>query len=253
MQIYINKNGQQLGPFDETKVAEMLRNGQVLPDDFGIKAGQQNWSTLENLFPANAIPIKVEADFVGNQISKLGWILFYLVSFFGLISGITVLLILFGSYRFQGLSYYLGYKPPEIMPLFLIIGVALLIQFLIIHNVMISQLNKKLWNGIGLKTTYSIGYGKSKRRTIMERYRSNRWILFQEHFERFLKNNNLPISGVKITSFTTFGDSFRFPMSIFLYPFQPFIFLNVIPQATNVINSMPLQKEQIIKQIDLSR
>jgi hypothetical protein len=253
MQMFINKNGQQLGPFDEAKVAEMLQSGQLSPNDFGIKQGESSWSKLENLFPANAIPIKVEANFVGNQISKLNWILFYLVSFFAFVSGITVLFFLFATYRFQDLCYYLGYKPPEIMPLFLIIGVVLLIQFLLIHNIMISLLSKKLWNGIGLETIYSRVYGKVKRRIVMRRYRSNRWVLFQEHFERFLKNNNLPTQDVKMTSFAMLGSSFEFPSSLLLFPFQPFIFLIVISQATNVINSMPLQQEQIINQIDLGR
>ncbi len=51
MQIFINKNGQQLGPFEEEKVLEMLRNGQLLPNDFGIKQGQQSWQKLGEMFP----------------------------------------------------------------------------------------------------------------------------------------------------------------------------------------------------------
>jgi GYF domain 2 len=51
MQIYINKNGQQLGPFDEGKVREMLKNGQLLSTDYGIKEGQQRWTQLSGMFP----------------------------------------------------------------------------------------------------------------------------------------------------------------------------------------------------------
>lgn len=55
MQIYVNKNGQQLGPFDESKVLEMLRNGQLSANDLGFKQGQQQWQKLGELFP-NASP-----------------------------------------------------------------------------------------------------------------------------------------------------------------------------------------------------
>ena len=44
MQIYINRNGQQLGAFEESKVIEMLRNGQLSPNDFCIKPGEMKSS-----------------------------------------------------------------------------------------------------------------------------------------------------------------------------------------------------------------
>ncbi len=51
MKMFINKNGQQHGPFDEARVVEMLRNGQFSPNDFGIKDGQQSWQKLGEMFP----------------------------------------------------------------------------------------------------------------------------------------------------------------------------------------------------------
>jgi hypothetical protein len=51
MQMYVSKNGQQLGPFEESKVAEMLQNGQLSPQDLGFKQGQSQWQKLEILFP----------------------------------------------------------------------------------------------------------------------------------------------------------------------------------------------------------
>ena len=50
MQVFINKNGQQLGPFEEQQVAEMLRNGQLSPNDSGFKQGQQQWQPLSTMF-----------------------------------------------------------------------------------------------------------------------------------------------------------------------------------------------------------
>lgn len=51
MQIYISKNGQQHGPFEEGKVLEMLKNGQLSPNDMAIRPGQNQWLPLGNLFP----------------------------------------------------------------------------------------------------------------------------------------------------------------------------------------------------------
>lgn len=61
MQIYINKNNQQLGPFEESKVLEMLSNGQLSSNDLAIKHGESKWQNLGNYYPqfvqkAPAIP-----------------------------------------------------------------------------------------------------------------------------------------------------------------------------------------------------
>lgn len=50
MQIFIHKNGQQLGPFPEAKVAEMLKTGQVAPTDPAWSEGMEKWSPLST-FP----------------------------------------------------------------------------------------------------------------------------------------------------------------------------------------------------------
>lgn len=50
MQIYLSRNNQQVGPFEEAKVLEMLRNGQVSPNDFGIRQGKGQWKTLGEMF-----------------------------------------------------------------------------------------------------------------------------------------------------------------------------------------------------------
>ncbi len=75
MQIYINKNGQQHGPFDEAKILEMLRKGQLSPNDFGIKDGQQNWQKLGEMFPqpkqtANIPPINKPNVQVNQQVMQ---------------------------------------------------------------------------------------------------------------------------------------------------------------------------------------
>jgi hypothetical protein len=51
MSIYISKNNQQTGPFDESKVLEMLDNGQLSPDDFAVRQGGSQWQKLGEMFP----------------------------------------------------------------------------------------------------------------------------------------------------------------------------------------------------------
>jgi hypothetical protein len=51
VQIYINRNGQQLGPFDENAVLQMLNGGQLSPNDLGIRHGESQWQPLGKLFP----------------------------------------------------------------------------------------------------------------------------------------------------------------------------------------------------------
>jgi hypothetical protein len=51
MQIYINKNNQQLGPFAEAKVLEMLKSGELSANDLGIRQGESHWQKLGELYP----------------------------------------------------------------------------------------------------------------------------------------------------------------------------------------------------------
>lgn len=51
MSIYIYKNNRQLGPFEESKVLEMLRNGQLSPNDSAIKQGGIEWQKLSEILP----------------------------------------------------------------------------------------------------------------------------------------------------------------------------------------------------------
>ncbi len=55
MSIYIHRNGQQFGPFEDQQVIEQLRSGQFSPDDMGIHQGETEWKKLSVMFP-NATP-----------------------------------------------------------------------------------------------------------------------------------------------------------------------------------------------------
>ena len=51
MPIYINKNGQQSGPYEEHVVIDQLRNGMLSPNDMGIRHGEASWQRLGDMFP----------------------------------------------------------------------------------------------------------------------------------------------------------------------------------------------------------
>ena len=54
MKIYINKNNQQSGPFEEGQVLEMLRNGQLSAHDLAIREGDKDWQPLGSAFANSA-------------------------------------------------------------------------------------------------------------------------------------------------------------------------------------------------------
>lgn len=51
MQMYIIKNNQQQGPFEESNVLEMFKNGELSANDLGIRNGENQWQKLEDFFP----------------------------------------------------------------------------------------------------------------------------------------------------------------------------------------------------------
>ena len=69
MQIFINKNGTQLGPFPDSQVAEMLRSGQVAGIDLAWSEGMETWKPLSSFaqFQSHADgppPIPSQAPFL---------------------------------------------------------------------------------------------------------------------------------------------------------------------------------------------
>ena len=51
MPIYINKNNQQSGPYEDHVVIDQLRSGMLSPNDLGIRHGETTWRRLGDLFP----------------------------------------------------------------------------------------------------------------------------------------------------------------------------------------------------------
>ncbi|HUR99811.1 MAG TPA: GYF domain-containing protein [Pyrinomonadaceae bacterium] len=74
MPIYVSKDGQQLGPYEDSIVIDQLRNGMLSPDLLGIRQGDASWSRLGELFPAAAHSYMAEPTgsaraFAGSPIS----------------------------------------------------------------------------------------------------------------------------------------------------------------------------------------
>jgi len=51
MPIYINKDGQQTGPYEDHIVIDQLKNGTLSPSDLAINHGGTSWQRLGDMFP----------------------------------------------------------------------------------------------------------------------------------------------------------------------------------------------------------
>lgn len=70
MSIYIYKNGEQSGPFDESIILEKLRIGHLSRKDLAIRTGGTEWQPLEILFPEFAKPSPPHAQAPPSPTSK---------------------------------------------------------------------------------------------------------------------------------------------------------------------------------------
>jgi hypothetical protein len=51
MPIYINKENQQTGPYEDHVIIEQLKNGLLSPNDMAIRHGDASWRRLGDIFP----------------------------------------------------------------------------------------------------------------------------------------------------------------------------------------------------------
>jgi len=70
MQIYVRKNNQQTGPFNEDHVLAGLRDGVYAMSDLAWREGMAGWERLENLYPATPPPIP--SSVVPQKVEQLG-------------------------------------------------------------------------------------------------------------------------------------------------------------------------------------
>lgn len=93
MAIYINKNNQNAGPFDELTVENGLRDGAFSINDLGCREGMSNWQPLSVFFPhiQTHAPITATGGFkcpfcqstqpplIREKVSTAGWVWFILL------------------------------------------------------------------------------------------------------------------------------------------------------------------------------
>lgn len=51
MEVWIGRDGERHGPYQESDVRQWLRSGQVSPDDLGWYDGMRDWQPLSSLYP----------------------------------------------------------------------------------------------------------------------------------------------------------------------------------------------------------
>ena len=78
MSIYISKNNQQVGPFEESAVLEWLKTGQLSGEDFGCRAGEKEWHSLKTLFAIESVQAVTNLLLIGRckickYLSKLNY------------------------------------------------------------------------------------------------------------------------------------------------------------------------------------
>lgn len=62
--IYIFKNNQQSGPYEEHVVLDQLKSGVLSPDDMAVRHGESQWQPLRTLFPGVArVPTPPPVEF----------------------------------------------------------------------------------------------------------------------------------------------------------------------------------------------
>src|SRR4051812_41919160 len=76
MSIYVYKNNQPMGPFEESRILEWLASGQLSYEDLAIRHGATEWATLREMFPSGQMqPPRQPAqqqNFYGNGVSPVG-------------------------------------------------------------------------------------------------------------------------------------------------------------------------------------
>ena len=66
MNITIHKNGQQLGPFTESQVGEMLKSGQLALEDLAWAEGMEEWKPLSSFENLQSLPAQTPPPAAGQ-------------------------------------------------------------------------------------------------------------------------------------------------------------------------------------------
>ena len=53
MEIYLNRNGQEVGPYPESEIVGLIQKGVILPTDLVWKEGMAQWEPASKIFAAS--------------------------------------------------------------------------------------------------------------------------------------------------------------------------------------------------------
>ncbi len=73
MSVYIFKNNQQSGPFEENAILDWLKNGQLSIEDLACRKGANEWQKLKALFPSAAsaeAPVLPASKTAGEKVEE---------------------------------------------------------------------------------------------------------------------------------------------------------------------------------------
>lgn len=109
MSIWIYRNGQALGIFDESVVADNLRNGTFSPSDAGCREGENQYQPLYVLFP-QAIPPYTYSPYPGSK-GNMKRIILPIIG--GILLIIGIVLIVNGGMASSESQQYFGRRASE--------------------------------------------------------------------------------------------------------------------------------------------
>ncbi len=66
MNIKIHKNGQQLGPFSESQIGEMLKSGMLAVEDLAWTEGMDQWKPLSSFENLQSLPAQTSPQVAGE-------------------------------------------------------------------------------------------------------------------------------------------------------------------------------------------
>ena len=242
MQIYISKNNQQLGPFDEQIVMAMLRNGQLSPNDMAFQSGQANWQPLNSIFPSagQMMPMRFSQKLalpntLGNspKMNKRRLLGLYFVSLIIVAVGIFAVVL--------GLMTANDNISPGVTIAAFVIAVLAYLQFLVVHTVLTFYILFKMWSsiqdGVSITTGKAIGFLFIPVFGVYWFFVA--WGGFPNEYNSFVDRHQLKIPRLENGAYIFFP-IIALVTGLLVFPILalPFVFMAVISQTCDAVNRL---------------
>lgn len=234
MQIYINKNGQQLGPFEDKVVLGMIKNGQVSANDLAIRQNDRQWQTLSAMFPEHfptIIPTSTLPPMIKPPMKK---------RFIGGIYVVSLVLLIVGLVAAAPMAAVAGEGgSPGLLVGSITIASLAYLQFLVVHTVIMFYILFKMWDsiqdGFSTSTAKAIGF-------LFIPFFSIYWIFkawggFPNEYNLFIERHHVRVPPLTssvyllVPVFTLLSGLLILPVIV-----VPFIFMALISQTCDAVN-----------------